>query len=107
MILHRFAVATAVACFALLLIGGLVHNTNSGLACGTDWPRCHGTFMPRMEGGVLVEHGHRIAAATVGLLTIALAAALAVRERRRALGRALRLGGGAVALVVAQGLLGA
>ena len=109
MLLHRFATATATLCFVLLLVGGLVHNTNSGLACGTDWPRCHGTFMPKMEGGVLIEHGHRLTAATVGLLTIVLAAALALRERRKraAQGGPVALAVAAVFLVIAQGLLGA
>jgi len=106
--LQRFAIGLASLCFLLLLVGGLVHNTNSGLACGTDWPRCHGTFTPRMQGGVLIEHGHRLTAATVGLLTIVLAGALAWRERRTRSGRgAVWMGAGAVALVIAQGLLGA
>ena len=51
-----FAIALAVATYLLILIGGLVHGTGSSLAC-PDWPTCYGTMMPRMEGGVLVEHG--------------------------------------------------
>src|SRR6266851_921908 len=64
MLVHRFAIATAVATYLLILIGGLVHGTGSSLAC-PDWPTCYGTFMPRMEGGVLVEHSHRLAVALV------------------------------------------
>src|SRR3989442_196486 len=109
MLLHRFATFVAVVCFGLLLVGGLVHNTNSGLACGTDWPRCTvngvSTFTPKMEGNVLVEHGHRLAAATVGLLTIA---TLLLALRGRAARRGVRgLAGVALALVGAQGVLGA
>ena len=63
-VVHRFAVATAVATYLLILIGGLVHGTGSSLAC-PDWPTCYGTLMPKMEGGVLVEHSHRLAAGTV------------------------------------------
>src|SRR3954447_15854474 len=70
--IHRFAVATAAATYLLILIGGLVHGTGSSLAC-PDWPTCYGTFMPKMEGGVLVEHSHRLAAGTVVLLTLVLA----------------------------------
>jgi heme A synthase len=100
---HRFAVATAAATFALLVIGGLVHATGSSLAC-PDWPLCSGQFFPRMEGGVLYEHGHRLAALAVASLTMALAV-LVFRHRRE---RGLRaLSALAVALVLFQASLGA
>src|SRR4249920_450325 len=73
MLVHRFAIVTAVATYLLILIGGLVHGTGSSLAC-PDWPTCYGTMMPKMEGGVLVEHSHRLAAGTVTILTLVLAA---------------------------------
>jgi protoheme IX farnesyltransferase len=130
--IHRLAVATAVATYLLILIGGLVHGTGSSLAC-PDWPTCYGTFMPKMEGGVLVEHSHRLAAGTVVILTLVLAGALSWAGRRvdgaglrpaesfaggrgnpprvpayhDALARRLRpFGWLAVALVFAQALLG-
>jgi heme A synthase len=56
-----------------------------------------------MTGGVAVEHSHRLVAGGVGLLTLLLAGAI-VRRRRDAGLRALALL--AVALVVAQGVLG-
>jgi protoheme IX farnesyltransferase len=104
MLVHRFAIATAIATYLLILIGGLVHGTGSSLAC-PDWPTCYGTMMPRMEGGVLVEHSHRLAAGTVVILTLTLAVMLtrsAAPEQRR-----LRpFGWLAVGLVFAQALLG-
>jgi heme o synthase len=104
MLVYRFAVATAVATYLLILIGGLVHGTGSSLAC-PDWPTCYGTLMPKMEGGVLVEHSHRIAAFTVGLLALSLAVMLTA-ARDPALRRLRPFGWLAVALVFAQGLLG-
>lgn len=68
---HRLSVVTALATFALLLIGGIVHGTGSSLAC-PDWPLCFGQFFPKMEGNVFFEHGHRLFASLVGLLTVGL-----------------------------------
>src|SRR5262249_3700862 len=104
MLVHRFAVATAVATYLLILIGGLVHGTGSSLAC-PDWPTCYGTLMPKMEGGVLIEHSHRLAAGTVTLLTLALAVLLTV-TRDPALRRLRGFGWLAVGLGFAQALLG-
>jgi protoheme IX farnesyltransferase len=104
MLVHRFAIVVAFAIYLLILIGGLVHGTGSSLAC-PDWPTCYGTMMPKMEGGVLVEHSHRLAAGTVVILTLALAVMLATSaapEHRR-----LRpFGWLAVVLVFVQALLG-
>lgn len=100
---HRLALVTAAATFALLAIGGLVHATGSSLAC-PDWPLCYGQFFPAMEGGVLFEHGHRLVALLVALLTAALAV-MVWRRRRQAALRALAAL--AVVLVLAQASLGA
>jgi protoheme IX farnesyltransferase len=102
--IHRFAVTTAAATYLLILIGGLVHGTGSSLAC-PDWPTCYGTFMPKMEGGVLVEHSHRLAAGTVVVLTLLLASMLTA-TRDPALRRLRPFGWLAVGLVFAQALLG-
>ncbi len=55
--------------FCLINLGGFVHNTGSSLAC-PDWPLCYGKIMPKMEGGILIEHSHRLMGALVGFLTI-------------------------------------
>ena len=75
-VIHGLAISAAAATYLLILIGGLVHGTGSSLAC-PDWPTCYGTMMPKMEGGVLVEHSHRLAAGTVMILTVTLAILLA------------------------------
>jgi heme a synthase len=102
---HRLALGTAVATAVLIVFGGLVTNTGAALAV-PDWPSTfgHNLFLypwSGMVGGVFYEHSHRLLGATVGLLTLALAAALWRR------GTALRaLGLVAVATVIAQGVLG-
>ncbi len=100
--LHRFAVLVACGTAALVFAGGLVTSTGSGLSV-PDWPLSFGQVMPVMRGGVLFEHGHRMLAATVGLLTIGLMAWLLRRETR---GWVRRLGVAALGLVVLQGILG-
>jgi heme A synthase len=100
---YRFAIATAGATFLLLVIGGLVHPTGSSLAC-PDWPLCNGMVFPPMQGGILYEHGHRLAALAVSVLTVA----LAVTVFRARADRDLRwLSLAAVALVGVQASLGA
>lgn len=100
--LHRLAVVTAMATAALLFVGGLVTSTGSGLAV-PDWPLSFGQVFPPMVGGVLFEHGHRLAAAAVGCLTLALALWTVLAEPRPGV-RALGLL--ALFAVVLQGVLG-
>ena len=99
---HRFAVVTAGATLVLIFVGALVTSTGSGLAV-PDWPLSFGQVFPPMVGGVLFEHGHRLVAAFVGLLTVTLMVLLTQWEPRiwvRWLAR------GAVLAVVLQGALG-
>jgi cytochrome c oxidase assembly protein subunit 15 len=100
--LHRFAVFTAAATVALLAAGALVTSNDAGLAV-PDWPLSYGTWMPPMVGNILYEHGHRMFATFVGLLTTILTVWLLLREPR---GWVRRLGLVALGTVVLQGILG-
>jgi len=101
--LHAYAAVLACATFILIIAGALVTGNDAGLSV-PDWPTSFGTFrMPRMVGGVLYEHGHRMIAATVGFLTVVLAVWLWRRESRRWV---RWLGLAAVLAVIAQGVLG-
>jgi cytochrome c oxidase assembly protein subunit 15 len=100
--LHRYAVLTAAATLLLIVAGGLVTSTESGLSV-PDWPLSYGRLMPPMVGGIFYEHGHRMVATAVGLLTIGLVMWLSRREPRLWV---RRLGWAALAAVVAQGVLG-
>jgi cytochrome c oxidase assembly protein subunit 15 len=99
---HWWAVATAAATLVLIFIGGLVTSTGSGLAV-PDWPLSYGMLMPPMVGGIFYEHGHRMAATFVGLLTLVLAVWTWRREPRSGV---RRLAWTALAVVIGQGLLG-
>jgi cytochrome c oxidase assembly protein subunit 15 len=82
--------------------GGLVTSTGSSLAV-PDWPLSFGQVFPKMEGGVLYEHGHRMVATFVGLLTLTLMVWVLRKEPRRPV---RRLALAAFLAVVLQGVLG-
>jgi cytochrome c oxidase assembly protein subunit 15 len=101
--LHRYANFIAFCTFLLIIAGALVTSNDAGLSV-PDWPTSFGTFhMPRMVGGVKFEHGHRMIAGTVGILTIILATWIWGVEKRRWL---RWVAFAAVMAVLAQALLG-
>lgn len=105
--LHRFAWFLAAATLLLIVAGGMVTSTGSGLSV-PDWPNTYGRFMfsfplDHMVGGIFYEHGHRLIASAVGFMTIVLAVWLWRVDDRRWM---RRLGWIALAAVIAQGVLG-
>ncbi len=105
--LHRFALFTAVSTFFLIVAGGLVTSTGSGLSV-PDWPETYGHFMfayplDGMVGGIFYEHSHRMIASIVGLLTVILTVWIWRRDERRSL---RTLAASALAAVIVQGALG-
>jgi heme a synthase len=131
--LHWFALIVAGATLFLIIAGALVTSHDAGLATA-DWPLTEGRFLPKVEslgissgvnmvGNLFWEHGHRMVATTVGLLTIGLVICLYLGEILKWLYRhgwlrhkpvnygearrwVRRLGLFALAVVIAQGLLG-
>ena len=100
--LNRFSLLVAGATFFLIIAGALVTSNDAGLAT-EDWPLSNGQFFPKMVGNLFWEHGHRMIATTVGMLTILLMIFLFLKEQRRWV---RRLGVFALLAVVVQGLLG-
>jgi protoheme IX farnesyltransferase len=64
--------AAAAATYALVVLGGVVRVSGSGLGC-PDWPLCHGHLLPPLQLHVLIEYGHRTAATLASLLILATA----------------------------------
>jgi cytochrome c oxidase assembly protein subunit 15 len=100
--LHHYTKLVAGATLVLIVAGGLVTSTGSGLAV-PDWPLSYGMLFPPMVGGILYEHGHRMIAGTVAVLTAIMALWLKLREPRRWV---RRLGGLALLAVILQAVLG-
>ena len=96
--------ALASLIFLLIIAGALVTSNNAGLAV-PDWPTSFGSLykIPPMVGGVKYEHGHRMLAEFVGLLTIALCIWTLRVERRSWM---KKLGLAMIGVILAQGVLG-
>src|SRR5258705_5867716 len=105
---RRLALATVLATFLLIVVGGIVRVSDSGLGCGPGgaglhgWPLCRGDVVPGTDINAIVEYTHRTLASIVGLLWLGLA--LIAWRAYRPLRWLTTAGFG---LVVAQGLLGA
>lgn len=100
--LHRFCLLLAACTLFLVVAGASVTSNEAGLSV-PDWPLSYGKVMPEMKGGVFFEHGHRMIASTVGLLTVILAVWLWRAEPRRWM---RNLGLAALGAVILQGVLG-
>src|SRR5687767_14391925 len=70
---QRLCLITCTVVFGLIVLGGVVRATDSGLGCGDDWPRCEGSFIPRLETELLIEYSHRLTASVTGVLVLGLA----------------------------------
>ena len=77
------AVATAVVTYALVVLGGVVRVSGSGLGC-PDWPLCHGRLLPPLNVHAIIEYSHRTTASLTSLLVVltALLAWVGWRKRR-------------------------
>lgn len=104
---RRLTAITAVATYLLIVVGGVVRVTGSGLGCGDkdQWPFCHGQWLPPLKQTALIEFSHRWIAAMATFLVLLLAAWVWARYRSN---RPLRNAASAVvALFIVQIALGA
>jgi heme A synthase len=105
--MRRLVLATGIATFVLIIVGGVVRVSDSGLGCGPagsgfhGWPFCNGDVVPGVDLNSIIEYTHRVLAVIVGFMILAIFV-LAWRRRRELLGPAAAL----LVLVIAQGALG-
>lgn len=104
-------VANLIGQTLIIVTGGAVRLTGSGLGCST-WPECEpGQFVPAFhratEFHVYVEYGNRMVGVLLGFTGIALAVLMTLATKR--LGRSLSLrwlAYGVIGMVLLQGLIG-
>jgi cytochrome c oxidase assembly protein subunit 15 len=102
-LLRRLALASLAANVAIVITGGAVRLTGSGLGCPT-WPMCTDnsyTATPEMGVHGAIEFGNRMLGGIVGLIALAVLV-VALRTRRDL----VRLAALTLAGVLGQGLLG-
>ncbi len=102
---QTLAWVTAVSVYGMLVLGGVVRVTDSGLGCGDDWPLCSGQWLPPLESKAIIEYAHRVAASfLVGPLIVATFVGAWLRYRREPW--IIWPAAAAVVLVIVQALLG-
>jgi heme A synthase len=107
---RRLVIVTAVASFLLVILGGVVRVVDAGLGCGPEaaglsgWPLCDGQLVPNVDTHSVVEYSHRILAAIVVVLLLAVLWQTVRQFRDRPALR--RWAFGAVLLVFGQAVLG-
>jgi heme A synthase len=87
---RRLLTATIAATFVLIVLGGVVRVSDSGLGCGPagsgthGWPLCGGRLLPFLQEHQVIEFSHRLVATVVVVLIAALVfqAFRRLRERR-------------------------
>lgn len=105
---RTLAWSAAVCTYLLIVLGAVVRITHSGLGCGDHWPLCNGHVFPPLDDiGTVIEWSHRLVAALVSTLVVALAIYDFVLNRPSARPPPVRPSFVAVALLVLQIALGA
>ena len=69
---RKLTLFTAIMTYALVVLGGIVRVTGSGLGC-PDWPLCYGQPLPSAQTEAIIEMAHRYVAAFVTVLVILMA----------------------------------
>ncbi len=70
--IKRLALLTILLAYLLIVFGGYVASSKSGMGCGPEWPLCNGEVVPTLQGETLIEFSHRVIGAILGIVSIVL-----------------------------------
>ena len=79
---QQLGLVTICGLILLVILGGTVRVTDSGLAC-PDWPLCQGRIIPQGDYHVWLEWTHRLAASVFGFVILAFVIGALRRHRDR------------------------
>jgi cytochrome c oxidase assembly protein subunit 15 len=108
--IRRLAYSSVALTFALIVVGGVVRVSDSGLGCGAEgsgthgWPLCGGRAIPLIDTNMIIEYSHRVLAGSLAILIAVMA--LIVWRRYRDDKPLVRVTLGALGLVLFQAALG-
>lgn len=68
--LARLSLAAVAVAYGEVMLGSWTRINGAGMTC-PDYPLCHGEFIPSMGGGTVWEWTHRLTAAILSLLVLA------------------------------------
>ncbi len=68
----RLAFFTILLTYFLIVFGGYVASSESGMGCGPEWPLCNGAVIPILQGDTLIEFAHRVIGAILGIMAVLL-----------------------------------
>ncbi|MDQ0253083.1 cytochrome c oxidase assembly protein subunit 15 [Evansella vedderi] len=86
--IKRLTLLTIVISYLLIVFGGFVASSESGMGCGPEWPLCNGQVIPELRGDTLIEFAHR----AIALVVVILAAVLYVKVKKESPDIALHRG---------------
>jgi cytochrome c oxidase assembly protein subunit 15 len=125
--IRRWVLATFILTFLVIIAGGVVRTTQSGMGC-PDWPKCFGKWIPPLNASELppdfekylrkqdidhtfnalhtwIEYFNRLLGALLGLFAVI--QAFILFRKRNVHQRSFRLAIAFLALIIATGLFGA
>src|SRR4029077_18103714 len=104
-LLRIFAYGSVVSTYILIVIGGYVTTSNSGLGCGDSWPLCKGAVFPSLNNPeVIIELTHRLFNSVVGIFILGMA--IVTWTRYKYAGNIVKLSTTSLVALIAQVLLG-